>query len=130
MCTVSKPACHCVTRGWWQRQFSTRSRRTVADPLPGWIRLQRDLGGDEIYFDSPLKPSRDTGHVTRDNSVEARKPQMAHVTRHPSPVTAVAPEPAPFRFPVYAKGTEPTWLKGAPPVPGFGLEVTSPPPGQ
>jgi DNA polymerase len=96
----------------------------VADPLPGWIALQRDLGGDEIFFDSPLKRSRDAERVTGDKAIEARTAEPGPVTRHASPVTAATG----FRFPVYPEGSEPPWLKGAPPVPGFGLEVTSPPP--
>jgi uracil-DNA glycosylase family 4 len=101
----------------------------VDDPLPGWIQLQRDLGGDEVYFDTPLKPDRDTKRVTRDKSDQHHRKVPATVTGHVSPVTAAAPVPSSFRFPTYAEGSEPAWLKGAPPVPGFGLDVASPPPG-
>jgi DNA polymerase len=98
----------------------------VADPLPGWIRLQRDLGGDEVYFDTPLQQRRDAERVTRDRPPESPKP--GPVTRHVTPITPVASSG--FRFREYAAGTEPAWLKGAPAVPEFGLEVTSPPPGR
>ncbi|HRP08107.1 MAG TPA: uracil-DNA glycosylase, partial [Gemmatimonadales bacterium] len=33
-----------------------------------------------------------------------------------------------MRFREYAPGSEPAWLKGAPPVPGLGMEVSSSPP--
>lgn len=106
----------------------------MADPVPGWLRLQRDLGGDEVYFDTPLQPRTATGDrrtEVGDTGSELARPSSGKAARvmPPSPGSDPGSPASPFRFRVYPEDELPVWLKGAPPVPGFGLEVTSPPPG-
>src|SRR5690606_33447043 len=103
----------CATSAMWPTRFSMRSRPIVADARRGWLDLQRDLGGDEVYFDTPLVPR-----------APAAAPRAA-TKAEPRAAAAEAATPLPaesaFRLKSYPAGSEPAWLKGAPAVPANGL---------
>jgi len=99
----------------------------VVDPRRAWLELQRDLGGDEVYFDAPIEKPQ----------LAAQEPAVAASRQRPAPAPTTPPEAAqpvpaadvpPIRVRSYPAGQEPEWLKGAPPIPGYGLVVTSPEP--
>lgn len=92
----------------------------MADPRRGWLELQRDLGGDEVYFDAPLELRRLAAQEPRRTTGSPGAQPTA--TDQPVP----APEEPPIQARVYPPGQEPEWLKGAPPIPGYGLVITSP----
>lgn len=85
------------------------------DAVRRWLELQRDLGGDEVYFDRPL----------------AAPAPRADANRAAAPASVAegdAPVPPAFRPRQYPPGMEPEWLKGAPPIPGPGLTIQTPVP--
>ncbi len=85
------------------------------DAVRRWLALQRDLGGDEVYFDAPLVVASEP------------RPTTTAGARHAA-TTPATPPTEELRVTRYAPGEEPDWLKGAPPIPGPGLTVTSPSP--
>jgi len=86
----------------------------VADARRAWLALQRDLGGDEVIFDRPFVPTLD------DAPVPPTTAPAVEPTAGPTPTRE-------WRVKSYPAGQEPEWLAGAPPIPGPGLEVTTPP---
>jgi DNA polymerase len=103
-----------------------QSRNSVADAVRRWLMLQQELGGDEIIFDVPIdvraslapRADRVTGRNTTPAAVAPPVP-MATVAPHPGESLPDAKVPAPV-------GEKTDWRKGAPPIPGPGLIVTSP----
>lgn len=92
------------------------------DAVRRWLELQRDLGGDEVIFNAPLSRHGDDGAPVADR--HAGRPAKAPV---PDASSAAAPE-APLVARQYPPGEEPAWAKGAPPIPRYGLSVTTPSP--
>jgi DNA polymerase len=92
----------------------------VDDAVRRWLDVQRDLGGDEVWFATPLRGVGNGQRATRDTAETA-----GPVAGGPSPVAA---SPS-YRLREYPAGQEPAWRKDAPDLPGPGMEVTSPPPG-
>ena len=93
---------------------------TVADARRRWFELQRDLGGDEVIFDEPV------AGLSRGAQAPSR-PGKAAATGGAEGVPSEAVPEAPPRVTRYAPGEEPAWLVGAPPIPGPGLTIQSPP---
>lgn len=89
------------------------------DAVRRWLAVQRDLGGDEVWFDSPL-PAPDEQRAIRGGRAEARP-----AARETQAVPTATQE---LRVTRYAPGEEPAWLKDAPPIPGPGLSITTPAP--
>jgi len=73
-----------------------RSRSTVNDAVRRWLLLQQDLGGDEVIFDVPV-----------DVTASLERTFVAPPAADPAPTPSGE------------------WRKGAPPIPGPGLTVTS-----
>lgn len=97
----------------------------MVDPRRAWLELQRDLGGDEVYFDAPIEKPQ----------LAAQEPAVAASRQRPAQMPTTPPETAqpvlaadepPIRVRSYPAGQEPEWLKSAPPIPEYGLVVTSP----
>jgi DNA polymerase len=95
----------------------------VDDAVRRWLELQRELGGDEVWFATPLRGVGNGQRATRDTAGTADT--AGPVAGGPSPVAA---SPS-YRLREYPVGQEPAWRKDAPDLPGPGMEVTSPPPG-
>lgn len=117
----------------------------MADPVRGWLELQRDLGGDEVILDSaaelhaalakPAPRSKGRTSVQPDTSaapavspvaapkatktVERLRPTVT-VPAEAVAAAAVTGTPRPFGDPDAA------WRKAAPPIPGPGMAVTPP----
>lgn len=83
------------------------------DAVRRWIDLQRDLGGDEVILDQVLL------------TVGTDQPTAAQQAG--SVALATAPEPVKWQI-VLSGDPDAAWRKGMPPIPEFGLTVSSPPP--
>lgn len=101
-----------------------RSSATVDDAVRRWLEVQRDLGGDQVWFDTPLR--RRAGGEQRTEGGVGRRPAEAVTSAPPS---TLRPPSSGYRLREYPAGQVPAWRKDAPDLPGPGLEVTSPPPG-
>ncbi len=97
-----------------------RSSTTVDDALRRWLAVQRDLGGDEVFFKEPLAPRAGTARGAGD----VGRPSATGPT---ATAAGLAPR-EPLMARQYPAGEEPAWAKGAPPIPGYGLEVGIPAP--
>lgn len=103
------------------------------DAVRRWLELQRELGGDEVWFATPLQPAAgrsqpaDTAwRVANRDAAQSSSP--ARGAPPAAPVVANDPPIAEYRLKTYPAGSEPAWARGAPPLPGPGMRVTSPPP--
>lgn len=94
------------------------------DAARRWLSLQRDLGGDEVYFATPLARLESPSPTMGRDDGPARRPKAAP----PSPPPGPADTPAPLKARQYPPGAEPEWLQGAPEIPGWGLTVSLPAP--
>lgn len=90
----------------------------MADPRRAWLELQRDLGGDEVYFDSPLEASLPTAGKPVSNASRSKPAEP--------PEPAASPAEVVYRPRQYPAGQEPAWLKGAPAIPASGLVIEAP----
>jgi len=96
-----------------------QSRTTVADPLRRYLTAQRDLSGDEVFFDSTVEvPPVRVASSPRRITVEARPEVVPELTGVPV-VRRIATKPVDE----HATG----WRKGAPQIPGPGLRISTPP---
>ncbi len=79
-----------------------------------WLAVQRELGGDEVFFDRPLPP-------------RAVRPAVAATTgRSTPPLDGAAGRPAvKAATPAPADAAAGGWRKGAPPIPGPGFVIGS-----
>lgn len=99
----------------------------MADPLRGWLELQRDLGGDEMILAEPT----DFASALRSTTAAPVRALAAPVAPGSSglqpqvsslvlPARAISGTTRPFGAPDAA------WRKAAPPIPGPGLAVAPP----
>ncbi len=88
---------------------------TVPEARRGWLALQRDLGGDEVILDQPMKARAPVA-----SPVAGREEAL---TPLPAVLTATKAAPAPASATTDADA----WRKGAPPIPGPGMVITLPP---
>lgn len=96
-----------------------RSRPTVDDRARRWLAIQRDLGGDEVIFDAPVRMQAD--------AAEPPAPRRPKAPDIPPPTVAAPDVPGPVIVAKrYPPGAEPSWAKDAPPIPGPGLTVELP----
>jgi uracil-DNA glycosylase family 4 len=111
------------------------SSAIVDDTVRRWLEVQRDLGGDDVWFASPLTPANSGRRVA--NSEQRTANAEGPSGGQPGAEGVVEGEPfavrrspsAVYRLREYPAGHEPAWRKDAPALPGPGMEVTSPPPG-
>ena len=88
-----------------------------------------ELGGAEVVLDSPgalpAGPLQGTGEraVSDDRERGAAIPERGAAVTEPGAAAGAAAAPAPTE-----SAAGPAWLRGAPPIPGPGLAVTSPDP--
>ncbi len=99
----------------------------MADPVRGWLDLQRDLGGDEAIFDIPIDLASALRSTPAAPARVLAAPVASGSTGHQSPspglvlpAQAIPGTSRPFGDPDAA------WRKAAPPIPGPGLAVAPP----
>lgn len=97
-----------------------RSRCTVADARREWFQLQRDLGGDEVIFDTPTDVRAALGGGATRSAPRA----ASHEPAAEQPVTPAASTIAKIVRPFGAPDA--LWRKDAPPIPGPGMMITPP----
>ncbi|MGH7594617.1 MAG: uracil-DNA glycosylase [Gemmatimonadales bacterium] len=107
------------------------------DAIRGWLMLQQDLGGDEILWDVPVDPAAlvarsavPTAPASPVAGTRARMPRDVADSRTESilasgPNDGVLAEASPAT--AIVSGEKVDWQKGAPPIPGPGISVTSSP---
>lgn len=94
------------------------------DAVRRWLEVQRELGGDEVWFATPLRQPANGERRTANGGKRATPPREVE-----EPLAVRGSPFAGYRLREYPAGEEPAWRKDAPALPGPGLEVTSPPPG-
>jgi len=85
----------------------------VNDALRGWLELQRDLGGDHVVFDQPLRMA------------PTANGDKLPVKGRSAPATGGEPPKVPVRA-TPGDGSASAWRKNAPPVPEPGMIVMPP----
>jgi uracil-DNA glycosylase len=105
-----------------------RSRRGLADAWRRYLAQQIELGGAEVVLGASagVRPSV-RPDVSAGSQVDAAPVESAEEDDMPKKRTPSAAKDTAAKA-VKPDDPEPKWMKGAPPIPGPGLAVTSPPP--
>ena len=93
------------------------------DAARRWLELQRDLGGDELWFDTPVKLKPHASPKAPAQVVAETPARRARTVAEPAPPPVR--EYPPIRLREYPADQLPAWLAGAPDIPSAGLDVTA-----
>lgn len=113
----------------------------MADERRRYLAQQAELGGDEIILGTAATPARAAPALRAEPTPEPAPVAVPRVEAPPISAPKPASQPVPELAPVpmavsgveddviakKPEGAEPKWLKGAPPIPGPGIDTTSPP---